>query len=157
MQVTFAMLDGGDWKTPSKWAGVIKTNKGVESFDYTMGPAHRKIVHRPFGGGVRMPKGWRVGERVPFVLGRMTYDQRYVLHNCTQAIEPSQDDFLSCISRDADCVRHGQSFEEFADEFGYDEDSRAAERIYNACRETWRKLVRLGINCDALTEQYLDY
>jgi hypothetical protein len=36
-----------------------------------------------------------------------------------------------------------QSFEEFCLEFGYDPDSRKAERIHKACEKTARELRRL--------------
>lgn len=38
------------------------------------------------------------------------------------------------------------NFEEFCDEFGYDIDSRRAERIWNECVNTMEKLIDLGIN-----------
>lgn len=160
MEIEFKKIDDGDaFKTPSKWVGVIKTGKSIETFDYSQGCGHRIIKKRwmPLSGGVKMPKGWKRGESVPFVYGRMTYDQRYVLTHCTEAKTPDRDDFIHCLVMDASCVRHGQTFEEFALEMGYDEDSRKAERIYNACRESHRKMVRLGLDLEKLGKEYQDY
>ena len=49
---------------------------------------------------------------------------------------PAIEDVLDCLRHDFSSVIHGESFEDFASEFGYDADSRKAERIYNACRES---------------------
>jgi hypothetical protein len=38
------------------------------------------------------------------------------------------------------------SFNDFCNEFGYDEDSRSAERIHNLCKETTIKTMKLGFN-----------
>ena len=43
---------------------------------------------------------------------------------------------------DAEAVNYS-SFEEWADCFGYDTDSRKAERIYHACRENGEKLNKI--------------
>lgn len=45
---------------------------------------------------------------------------------------PSVDDVLQCLASDAR-VREHDTFESFADESGYDPDSRKHERIYRAC------------------------
>ena len=47
--------------------------------------------------------------------------------------DPRIEDLLNCII--SDNTDNFSSFEEFASEFGYDEDSRKAEKIYNACVE----------------------
>lgn len=48
---------------------------------------------------------------------------------------PTLDDVLSCLILDASAIDAG-SFEDWAQEFGYDTDSRAAEKIYDACVKT---------------------
>lgn len=47
---------------------------------------------------------------------------------------------LDCLLSDADCT--DEPFEEWARNYGYDEDSRKAEAIFHACRETAAKLRR---------------
>jgi hypothetical protein len=42
----------------------------------------------------------------------------------------------------------GTSFEDWANNLGYDSDSRKAERIYQECWDNEAKLFRLGINAD---------
>lgn len=45
--------------------------------------------------------------------------------------EPTAEDVLNCLASDS---AGPDSFEEFCSEYGYDEDSRTAERIFNACQ-----------------------
>ena len=46
--------------------------------------------------------------------------------------EPGISDLLECLILDASGFDRSQSFEDWADEYGYDPDSRKAERIYKA-------------------------
>ncbi len=39
-----------------------------------------------------------------------------------------------------------RTFEEWADDYGYDQDSRRAEKIFNACKEGEHKLAGLGLS-----------
>ena len=55
---------------------------------------------------------------------------------------------LECIISDG--LSGLYSFDEFCAEFGYDEDSRRAEKIYNACKDTYDRLSALGINEDEM-------
>lgn len=51
------------------------------------------------------------------------------------------------------------SFEEWAGNYGYDEDSRTAERMFHACQETGRKLARAfaPTEIQELREAFQDY
>lgn len=53
--------------------------------------------------------------------------------------KPRLQDILSCLQLDCS-VRNYTLFEDWADEYDYDRDSREAERIYNACLKTYREL-----------------
>lgn len=48
---------------------------------------------------------------------------------------PDPADVIHCLLSDSDVLNYN-SFEGWANEFGYGEDSRAAEKIYRACMET---------------------
>jgi hypothetical protein len=52
--------------------------------------------------------------------------------------EPTEEEVLSCLASDATTPDDG--FEEWAREFGYDPDSRKAERVYKACKRQTEKL-----------------
>lgn len=62
---------------------------------------------------------------------------------------------LVCDTRDID----GQSFEQWASEFGYDSDSRRAERIYRACVNQRTEMLALFTRAelDQLVELFQDY
>ena len=52
---------------------------------------------------------------------------------------PAASDVLHCLLMDAEAL-DASGFEEWADNLGYDSDSRAAERTYRACLETGLQL-----------------
>ena len=48
---------------------------------------------------------------------------------------PEIDDLLDCIASDYSGYVNSRSFEDWASEYGYDTDSRQAEKIYNTVRQ----------------------
>ena len=56
---------------------------------------------------------------------------------------PTLADVLDCLASDASGVDNAQSFEDWASEYGYDTDSRKAERTYRICEEQAQKLKAL--------------
>jgi hypothetical protein len=54
--------------------------------------------------------------------------------------EPTAADVLSCLVADADALDY--SFEEWCGDFGYDTDSRTAEKTYKACCKSGMKTRR---------------
>ena len=65
------------------------------------------------------------------------------INNTQKGIKSDDIDIIYCIVADAQCVQWNNSFEDFCSEFGYDTDSRSAERIYNACEKTYNNIQRL--------------
>lgn len=53
---------------------------------------------------------------------------------------PELADVLDCLASDASGADNARDFEDWASEYGYDTDSRKAEKIYNACVEGRDKL-----------------
>jgi len=49
---------------------------------------------------------------------------------------------LDCLASDASSYENAQSFEDWASEFGYDTDSRKAERIYRIVKRQAEQLKR---------------
>lgn len=80
------------------------------------------------------------GYRVTF-----TYDRRRSSFDFWQgggiSRDPESSDVMACLISDAHAG--AQSFEEFCSEFGYDEDSRSAERTWKACQRVADQLERL--------------
>ena len=54
--------------------------------------------------------------------------------------EPTAADVLSCLASDASSIDNASSFEDWAADFGYDTDSRKAERTFKACERQAAKL-----------------
>lgn len=48
---------------------------------------------------------------------------------------PEISEVLNCLASEAAGVENARSFEEWCGEYGYDTDSRHAERIYKTCQE----------------------
>jgi hypothetical protein len=56
---------------------------------------------------------------------------------------PELADVLDCIASDASSYENAQSFEDWASEFGYDTDSRKAEKMYRAIKRQAEQLKRM--------------
>lgn len=56
---------------------------------------------------------------------------------------PTVEEVLDCLASDAAGYDNARSFEDWAGEYGYDVDSRKAERVYNTIKEQADKLKAL--------------
>lgn len=105
--------------------------------DYTQG-----IAHAPgHPNGSRRTSGLAAEEASTAETGK--YPQRWGGSSwMTRRLPPpALADVLWCLFSDAETF--GQTFEDWADSFGYDRDSRGAERIYHDCLETGRALAAM--------------
>lgn len=59
------------------------------------------------------------------------------------ANDPDLESVLDCLASDASGYENARSFEEWADEYGYDTDSRKAERTYHAVAKQSAALKRV--------------
>lgn len=82
--------------------------------------------------------------------GRVVYPGNYTgkFHAIGKPIMPELADVLYSLCMEADAI-DSPTFEEWAEDFGYDVDSRSAEKTYRACLETALKL-RAGLGDDGL-------
>ncbi len=69
--------------------------------------------------------------------GSLTFDFWGSLHDKRQGKHPNAYDVLACISGDLYCP---ETFSEFCAEYGYDDDSREAERTFKTASAFMRKL-----------------
>jgi hypothetical protein len=69
--------------------------------------------------------------------------------------QPDPVEVLNCIARDGDALQ--STFEDWASDFGYDADSRKAEKIYRACQDNALRLRRLVSGADFETLARLEY
>jgi hypothetical protein len=70
---------------------------------------------------------------------------------------PKETDVFHCLLQDTSDIE--DSFEDWAENLGYDTDSRKAEKSYNACKATFEGLQRLfsSSELDDLREIFSDY
>jgi hypothetical protein len=137
LSLSATCTDKGDVNSPSVW-GVNLCRQGRNySTEYTMGAAYRK--YRALGMG--FPEPW---QSKPIKGGE------------SRPIPPTQMDVLACLVMDAGCVRHGQSLSDFGHDLGYSDLQKGLD-AYNGCLESWRGLVRLGLDLDALDTIFQDY
>lgn len=64
---------------------------------------------------------------------------------------PEAADVLDCMASDSAGIDNNQTFEDWAGEYGYDPDSRKAEKTYRACLEQAEKL-KTFLGADAFDE-----
>jgi hypothetical protein len=143
------------------WGGVGRGNQprlflswvvtiNGESFEYSAGIGH---ISNPELAKAALKLGWTIYEKdaitawvegrwLPItnsVLGAQPFDKLPANSPRRQA-PPALADVLSSLLLDSSAL--GAKFEEWADNFGYDKDSREAERIYNASRDNSYRLFR---------------
>lgn len=138
--------------------------------DYTSGWGNRVWAKQPYSVGCKWDRydrkrgeranvasNWKaVAECEPSQQAHQT-KQLAEFAQITEPILPTLPDVMFSLVMDAQCVFDGQTFDDFCGDFGYDNDSRSAERIFQACRDTWCALIRLGADFDGLSELFQDY
>ena len=109
---------------------------------FSQGSAHRRWKKLP-GSHLRMrlnehdmkrlnvKAGERVGQHVLAHPRTIWMDE--IVAEMTEPMPPTLNGILSCLISDADGA-DALTFEEWCSDFGYDTDSRKAERIFNECR-----------------------
>lgn len=70
--------------------------------------------------------------------GQYTFDFWGSANDCQQGRDPSEYDVLACLEYNTP-----ESFEEFCSEYGYDTDSRKAEKTWKACLRQSKALRRI--------------
>lgn len=147
----------------------ITITRGRQSYttEYTQGWGMRKWISRfymKWSGTGYWDQEFKRGKRVEVIgMKQLKIDSPYNVKfiaefaAITEPETPTLDAVLYALHSDAGGVRHGQTFEDWAGDFGCDTDSRKAEKCFNACRETWAALVRLGADFDKLDNLFQDY
>jgi len=126
-----------------------------ERFDYKTGIGHRarRVV---IGAGQDRKEFERLKSMNPRKDRKNIemFIQRF--EGISKPVAPSLDDVLYSLITDADAL--SMYFQEWADCFGYDQDSRKALETYEACRKNGEKLISAGITPDEKTrEAFQDY
>ncbi len=80
-----------------------------------------------------------------------------VISNRSKPILPDPRDVIYSLLMDSEVLDY-DGFESWADSFGYDQDSRRAEKMYQACMKIALQMNRLGSSViEELREAYQDY
>lgn len=117
----------------------LKCGDRAHVFNYSMGAGHvEKIPYRQIPPDKRRGLTLKDWENTPrpgtrgLTLHQAEY-QSYVWRPAT----PKLADVLDCVASDCAGFDNARSFEDWASEYGYDTDSRKAERTYSAVREQY--------------------
>lgn len=130
-----------DWdKDANHWLCTFKRGDRELSTPYSQGSAHRTVTRQAmlqFAGCI--PEGWKTGERMPQGFGGRTLAVAEAERLC-KPTEPDAANVLDCLASDAAGIENARSFEDWAGEYGYDEDSRKALDTYLLCQAQAAKL-----------------
>lgn len=118
----------------------------MENIDYWMGIGNRIIPKDlPFLGNDLIQSEKNIiyshrGKQVPQLFNSTNFLKRKI-QEIAKPRSPKVEEVLYSLLMDSTAL--DLTFEEFCAEFGYDTDSRKAEKIYNECNEQGKKLKRL--------------
>lgn len=146
--VPFSQSRNKGEKSPSlNWKiTVLKNGRGVFTTDYGAGCGHCPAYKKPakFSNGNRDEYTTKKAIELECETGRpskiIDTNSSFVMTDKHKPpITPETADVFYSLVTDADVIDYGD-FEEWASNFGYDPDSRGAEKIYQACLEIALKL-----------------
>lgn len=108
----------------------------IEKYDVEM--EFEEVSSRPDG---LMDDNWKARHYRCTLTQRSYHNKMEVYFSVGLAhSEPKLEDILDCMASDSAGYENAWSFEDWANEYGYDPDSRKDERIYNACAKQAEEL-----------------
>ena len=129
-------LDGGKPWQHVAWTGILKRGNVSIPIQYHMGIGCLDVPgrhhHTIYGEETLIP------EEIRKICQQLKYKKPH------RAI-PTLCDILGCYCRDA-IMANGVTWEDFAAELGYDVDSIKARKTWEACRDTYDNLRKLGMS-----------
>lgn len=147
-------------KNPSlNWKVTLKQNgRKILTTDYMAGCAHAPSYKQSFK---RDPENERLvlaecenGGKARYMA---TMDYIAVPQSSKGTLKPESRDVIHSLLLDSEVLDY-PSFEDWAGNFGYEEDSRQAERIYNDCMKIALQFRRIGESViEELREVFQDY
>lgn len=97
------------------------------------------IDHRTAENNIAIWQGKKWGKRLTENFDKKLSD---LVFKYAEIEMPKVYDVESALVRDAECFESSRNFEDFCWEFGYDVDSRKAEKAYNACKDIFCDLIK---------------
>lgn len=125
----------------------------------TVSKGNRVILTTDFSAGIAHCPSYKQGERWTIAYTDTIDYECEQGHTCKSApwgkakgnpIKPDYIDVLHCLVSDSNVLDYGK-FEDWANEYGYDADSRSAESIYRSCLEIALSL-RAGLGDSTLAK-----
>lgn len=126
-------------KNAQSWRYTLKCGGRKMSGTFTKGSAHR-VWRRGWSGEYDRPKGAIPGRRAQLPWSPSKYDRNAYLA-WSEPEPPTVSEVLDSLAVDVSSI--DQPFEDWAQEYGFDTDSRKAEHMYEACRKEYYELRRL--------------
>lgn len=131
------------------WLCIISSEHGSRmSVPFSQGSSHRRWrtqgqLTMPSVGLIRQVAPRDIRENFAPVKGfyeKESIDLREYRKACTEPTPPDLASVLDCLRSDASSIDDARSFEDWAANFGYDTDSRKAEKAYRACQDSAQAL-----------------
>ena len=100
------------------------------------------VTRNPHMCGEQLPRNF---ECTITMVGRGYHEPMtvYFSQGSAHKKSPTLAEVLDCLASDASGVDNARSFEDWASEYGYDTDSRKAERTYQICKKQAQELKAL--------------
>lgn len=148
-------------KSPSlNWKVTLKQNgRKILTTDYMAGcahaPSYEQSFKRNYGNEQLVKAECEYGGKARLM--GSSDDFAVVPQSAKGTIKPDSRDVIHSLLLDSEVLDY-PSFEDWAGNFGYEEDSRQAERIYNDCMKIALQFRRIGESViDELREVFQDY
>lgn len=120
------------------------------TFQYSMGSAHvEKIPYGKLTIGQRFMAGLTRGQKdydnvpPPHVKRSISLWQAEAQKVLYKPKPPQLAEVLDSVALDCSSIDNARDFEDWASEFGYDTDSRKAEKAYDTCRDAFKSMESL--------------
>jgi hypothetical protein len=123
-----------DFKESDPWTVTLTKGKEVLSIPFYTGVGLRELNPKKFYREFARPV--KDADRYALQMGKLdSYRDRI-----TDKVPPTLETILDCLGSDASSWENARDFEDFANELGYDTDSRKAEQIYKQIGENAKRL-----------------
>lgn len=142
----------GDWPHIAYTITLFHHNKRILSTDYRLGIGHVKpeecklsfMVQRQFTANEEsFLEAWKRNPRTNFKDKELQASVAAKLAKL-QKVAPNLAEVLNSLLSDGTAFFNGETFEEWAGNYGYDTDSRKAEAIFKACDLIGRQLNKIS-------------
>lgn len=143
-----------NWQVTLKWG-----DKKILTTDYSAGCGHAPFYKNHIHNAMRLSI-WEHDRLMAECENGFPVDSRYenmIVWDKKRPILPDSRDVIYSLLLDSEVLEYA-TFEAWAGEFGYDGDSRQAEKTYNACMKIALQFRQLGESViSELRDAYQDY